>query len=96
MAQMGRLRAFDRDIAVLQAMSLFWKHGYETTSLAQLKSVIGGGISSPSFYAAFGSKEGLFREVVNQYVATYGQVSASLWMMVIQLGRPWRPHYGVR
>ncbi|MFP9230824.1 TetR/AcrR family transcriptional regulator [Pectobacterium cacticida] len=79
MAQMGRPRTFDRDEAVQQAMHLFWEHGYESTSLSMLKSSIGGGITAPSFYAAFGSKEALFQEVVDRYVATHGQVNASLW-----------------
>ncbi|HYG07174.1 MAG TPA: TetR/AcrR family transcriptional regulator [Stenotrophomonas sp.] len=79
MAQLGRPRSFDRDQAIEQAMHLFWEHGYEATSLAQLKAAIGGGITAPSFYAAFGSKEALFAEVVEHYVATHGQVTASLW-----------------
>lgn len=79
MAQMGRPRTFDRDEAVQQAMHLFWQHGYDSTSVSLLKANIGGGISAPSFYAAFGSKEELFREVVDRYVATHGQVNASLW-----------------
>ncbi|MBW4789303.1 TetR/AcrR family transcriptional regulator [Alcaligenes faecalis] len=79
MAQMGRPRTFDRDEAVQQAMFLFWEHGYESTSVSLLKANIGGGITAPSFYAAFGSKEQLFREVVERYIATYGQVNAGLW-----------------
>lgn len=79
MAQMGRPRTFDRDAAIEQAMHLFWEHGYESTSLALLKAGIGGGITAPSFYAAFASKEALFREVVQRYAATHGQVSACLW-----------------
>lgn len=59
MAQMGRPRTFDRDQAVEQAMHLFWQHGYDATSLSQLKAGLGGGISAPSFYAAFGSKDAL-------------------------------------
>ncbi|PHM54414.1 TetR family transcriptional regulator [Xenorhabdus sp. KK7.4] len=78
MAKMGRPRRFDRDVAVNQAMFLFWEHGYESTSLSQLKAGMGG-ISAPSFYAAFGSKEALFKEVVTRYLDTYGQVTASLW-----------------
>ena len=79
MAQMGRPRTFDRQQAVEQAMHLFWEQGYETTSLSQLKAHIGGGISAPSFYAAFGSKEALFAEVVSGYLATYARVTDCLW-----------------
>ncbi|ROR15132.1 TetR/AcrR family transcriptional regulator [Erwinia sp. JUb26] len=79
MATMGRPRTFDRDKAIDDAMHLFWQHGYESTSLAQLKAAINSGISAPSFYAAFGSKEALFRECVQRYLATYGQVTEFLW-----------------
>jgi AcrR family transcriptional regulator len=76
---MGRPRTFDRDKAVEQAMHIFWQNGYESTSLSQLKAGIGKGISAPSFYAAFGSKEALFRECAQRYLSTYAQVTESLW-----------------
>jgi AcrR family transcriptional regulator len=79
MAQMGRPRTFNRDHAVEQALHLFWQHGYDATSLAQLKAGLGGGISAPSFYAAFGSKEALFDECVQRYLATFAQVTECLW-----------------
>jgi AcrR family transcriptional regulator len=79
MAQMGRPRTFDRDQAIEQAMHLFWEHGYESTSLSQLKAGIAGGISAPSFYAAFGSKEALFQEAVQRYLDTFAQVTECLW-----------------
>lgn len=79
MAQMGRPRAFDRDAAVIQAMHLFWQNGYDSTSLNQLKAALGGGISAPSFYAAFGSKEALFREAAARYLDTHGRVNDSLF-----------------
>ncbi|MBB5370056.1 MULTISPECIES: TetR/AcrR family transcriptional regulator [unclassified Janthinobacterium] len=79
MAQMGRPRTFDRQAAIEQAMHLFWEQGYESTSLSQLKAGIGGGISAPSFYAAFGSKEALFREAVQRYLDTYARVTECLW-----------------
>ncbi|MBP2171061.1 AcrR family transcriptional regulator [Erwinia toletana] len=79
MAQMGRPRRFDRRQAVEQAMHLFWQQGYESTSLSQLKAAIGGGISAPSFYAAFASKEALFAEAAQCYLASYAQVTACLW-----------------
>lgn len=81
MAQMGRPRAFDRDLAVDKAMFLFWKHGFDSTSLNMLKAELG--ISAASFYAAFGSKESLFREAVDRYISSYGRASSPLWDMSI-------------
>ena len=77
MARTGRPREFDKGEAINQAMQLFWAQGYEATSLAQLKAAMGG-LSTASFYAAFGSKEGLFQAVFESYVAGHGQVLASL------------------
>lgn len=79
MARMGRPRTFDREAAIEQALHLFWEQGYESTALSQLKTAIGGGISAPSFYAAFGSKEALFHECVQLYLTTYAQVTECLW-----------------
>ncbi|WP_174263223.1 TetR/AcrR family transcriptional regulator [Cronobacter sakazakii] len=79
MGAMGRPRTFDREKAIEDAMYLFWQHGYESTSLAQLKAGIRNGISTPSFYAAFGSKEALFQECVQRYLVTFGQVTNALW-----------------
>ena len=79
MARMGRPRTFDRDAAVEQALHLFWAQGYESTSLSQLKAAIGTGITAPSFYAAFGSKEALYQECMERYLSTHGQVTQCLW-----------------
>lgn len=79
MAQMGRPRTFDRDVAITQALHLFWEHGYDATSLSLLKAKIGGGITAPSFYAAFGSKQALFNEVMERYLTTHGRVTDSLF-----------------
>lgn len=72
MARRGRPRAFDRDAALQSAMELFWAVGYEAATLEDLQAAMGG-IAPPSFYAAFGSKERLFREVVELYRATVGR-----------------------
>jgi AcrR family transcriptional regulator len=77
MAQMGRPRQFDRNQALTKAMHLFWKNGFEATSLSQLKAELG--IAAPSFYAAFGSKEALFHETVALYLRTHGSVMDCLW-----------------
>src|SRR5262245_18551060 len=71
MSRTGRPREFDRDEALQRAMKLFWAQGYEGTTLADLQKAMGG-ITAPSFYAAFGSKEELFREAVELYKKTQG------------------------
>jgi len=70
MSERGRPRTFDRNEALACAMRLFWKRGYEGVSLADLTAAMG--IKSPSLYAAFGSKEALFREAVEFYARTEG------------------------
>lgn len=77
MARTGRPRGFDRNEAITQAMNLFWEHGFEGASLDQLRRAMGG-ISSASFYAAFGSKEALYRETLNAYLRGHGAVMAAL------------------
>jgi AcrR family transcriptional regulator len=52
-------------------MEVFWAHGYEGTSIAQLQHAMGD-ITPPSFYAAFGSKEQLFKEALDFYAETVG------------------------
>ena len=59
MSRAGRPREFNRDEAILNAMLLFWDHGFEATSISQLREAMGG-ISAGSFYTAFESKEALF------------------------------------
>src|SRR5262249_19342434 len=71
MSRTGRPREFDRDEALREAMEIFWAQGYEATTLADLQKAMGG-ITAPSFYAAFGSKEALFREAVELYKKTQG------------------------
>src|SRR5262249_43589165 len=53
------------------AMEIFWDKGYEGASLDDLQAAMGG-ISPPSFYKAFGSKDALFFEAVELYVKTIG------------------------
>jgi len=66
----GRPREFDREAALIAARNLFWRHGYEGTSMADLVAEMG--IASARIYHAFGSKEQLFREAVGNYADNEG------------------------
>lgn len=106
MAKRGRPATFDRAEAVERAMELFWARGYEGVTLEDLQAAMGN-ITPPSFYHAFGSKEALFREAVERYVATIGgpgaraleagktareSVEAMLRFTVRSMSRPGKPH----
>lgn len=62
----GRPLSFDRAAALHQAMLLFWKNGYETTSVAELTEAMQ--ITAPSLYTAFGDKQRLFLEAISHYL----------------------------
>jgi AcrR family transcriptional regulator len=70
----GRPRAFDREEALAIALDLFWRQGFDCTSTTQLTAAMG--ISQPSLYAAFGSKEALYRETLSLYGQRYGAYMA--------------------
>ena len=60
----GRPLSFDPDAVLLPAMLLFWRYGYEATSLAELTRAMG--VTPPSIYVAYGDKKGLFRSAVRR------------------------------
>ena len=87
-------------------MEVFWARGYEGATLEDLQAAMGG-ISPPSLYHAFGSKEALFREAADLYVATIGDpavlalnggptareaMEAMLRLTVEAFCRPGKPH----
>jgi AcrR family transcriptional regulator len=63
----GRPRSFDKEKALDAAMQVFWRKGYEGTSLTDLTEAMG--INRPSIYAAFGDKESLYCKVLDRYAA---------------------------
>ena len=63
----GRPRRFDLEQAVETAQHLFHARGYDGVSVSDLTTALG--INPPSFYAAFGSKAGLYARVLRRYGA---------------------------
>jgi TetR/AcrR family transcriptional repressor for divergent bdcA len=78
----GRPRRFDPDAAVATAQQLFHARGYDAVSVADVTEALG--INPPSFYAAFGSKAGLYARVLGHYNATNAIPLADIL-------RPYRP-----
>jgi AcrR family transcriptional regulator len=72
---LGRPRMFDVNAALDAAVEIFWRHGYEGSSIAMLIKAMG--ISIPSLYAAFGNKDELFRRAVERYDDKYGELFRS-------------------
>jgi AcrR family transcriptional regulator len=61
------------DQALDRALEVFWRKGYEGTTICDLTAVMG--INPPSLYAAFGNKEGLFRKALDRY----GALRTAFW-----------------
>ncbi|GGQ45728.1 TetR family transcriptional regulator [Streptomyces mutabilis] len=62
----ARTKEFDPDAALQSALELFWRRGYEATSVADLVEHLG--IGRASIYATFGSKHELYLKAMDRYV----------------------------
>ena len=62
---MPRTKAFDTDEALDRALRIFWRNGYEGTSMQDL--VDGMQINRASLYDTFGNKETLYLAALQQY-----------------------------
>jgi AcrR family transcriptional regulator len=67
----GRPKNFDRAVALHQATKLFWERGYEGASFDDLIAAMG--LSPSSFCNSFGSKERLYQEATQAYMACAGK-----------------------
>ena len=62
---MARPRSFDPDDVLDVAREVFWRKGFQATSLDEITAA--SGIAKPSLYAAFGDKDALFLRVLDRY-----------------------------
>ena len=62
----GRPKCFDEQEALQKAMLLFWKYGYEATSMSDLTKALN--LTAPSIYSAFGDKSQLFHACLDYYL----------------------------
>ena len=61
----GRAKEFDPDTALQAAMEVFWRKGYEATSMEDLVDHLG--VGRASIYATFGNKQELYRKALQRY-----------------------------
>lgn len=66
---MARSRTFDENLAVERAMNVFWRKGYEPTSITDLTAAME--INKGSLYHSFGSKQDLFLKAFLKYNNEY-------------------------
>jgi TetR/AcrR family transcriptional repressor of nem operon len=62
---MARSKQYNEQEVIEKAMSLFWRNGYENTSVRMLEKEMG--INQFSIYASFGNKQGVFLESIKSY-----------------------------
>lgn len=67
---MARPKEFEPSVALERAMEVFWRKGYEATSIQDL--VEGMGISRASLYGTFGDKHSLFVSALDRYADSVG------------------------
>ncbi|NJP28570.1 TetR/AcrR family transcriptional regulator [Microbispora sp. SCL1-1] len=65
---MARTKEFDPDVVLERALDLFWRRGYEATSMADLVEHLG--IGRASLYATFGGKHDLYMKALERYAQT--------------------------
>lgn len=67
---MGRPRNFDEAGVTQAAMRVFWRKGYDATTIPDLLEATG--LSRSSLYESFGDKAALFEVVTQAYLEQYG------------------------
>lgn len=74
---MARQREFDEEKVLDALCDVFWEHGFDGTSYAQIMARTG--LQKGSLYAAFGDKKSLYMKAINRY--DQGAVSGAVTML---------------
>lgn len=69
---MPRSKQYNEQEVIEKAMNLFWRNGYETTSMHMLEKEMG--INKFSIYSSFGNKNGVFLESIKCYKSRLAQI----------------------
>lgn len=64
----GRPLGFAPEVALEEALGVFWRRGFEGASMTELTAAMG--LSKPSLYAAFGDKEALYLKCLDHYLGS--------------------------
>lgn len=78
---MARPRTFDPDTALDAAIQVFWRQGYEGTSVDDLVRVTG--VNRYSLYSLWDDKRGLYIAALERYGRTLG----GAWILALEAGR---------
>jgi AcrR family transcriptional regulator len=73
---MPRKPSYDREDLIRRAKDVFWKHGWAGTSMKDLERELN--LKPGSFYAAFGSKDALYRLALERYAQDSSEVFLAL------------------
>ena len=73
---MARTKAYNELEVLDKAMNLFWRNGFESTSMQMLEKEMG--INKFSIYSSFGSKNGLFIQSIKNYKIKLSKVLSVL------------------
>jgi TetR/AcrR family transcriptional regulator, transcriptional repressor for nem operon len=84
----SRPKEFDRDQALDLATEVFWKRGYEATSIGDLVDALG--IGRQSLYDTFGDKHALYLASLDRYRQRHGSAVAAALGADVPLRRSMR------
>jgi TetR/AcrR family transcriptional regulator, copper-responsive repressor len=89
----GRPRAYEPEVALSNAMDVFWRDGFAATSLDALSAATG--MNRPSLYAAFGDKRDIYMKAYEHYRDRARQRMSEFFVSELPLASLLRHIYGI-